>query len=89
MMASDTKLKITGAAGNLFERGRYAIHDHGDGTATIVLDMYETSNGRDFMGFETFMRTEIDTARKFILLLNACLPGRIDARLEYPVPDDE
>jgi hypothetical protein len=83
-----TDSQITGASRSAFERACYAVHAHGDGTGTVVLDWYETSDGRDFMGSITFMRTEIEAARRIVQLLNANLPGGLPARTEYP-PDGE
>jgi hypothetical protein len=40
------------------------------------------------MGFETFMRTEIEAARQLLRLLNANLSGRADERVEYPAPEE-
>jgi hypothetical protein len=76
-------VKLTGESRNAFERACYAVLAHGDGTGTIVLDWYETSIACDFMHSETFMRTNIDTARAIVLLLNQQLPSRVQARTEY------
>jgi hypothetical protein len=56
---------------------------HGDGTGTVVLEWYETSVGHDYMTSETFMRTNIDTARQIVMLLNQQLPNRVSGITEY------
>jgi|HubBroStandDraft_6_1064221.scaffolds.fasta_scaffold1391519_2 hypothetical protein len=88
MSKETARAKITGAS-RLFERACHAVHTHGDGTGTIVLDWYETSDGRDFMIFESFMRVEISAARDIVRILNAQLPGGLAARTEYEWPEDE
>lgn len=88
MLDSKAQAKITGASRASFERACYAVRAHGDGTGTIVLDWYETSGGRDFTNYETYMRTELDAARSIVQILNAHLPGRVAARTEYP-PDGD
>lgn len=65
-----------------FERACYAVRNHGDGTGTIVLDCYEMSEGRDYIGSQQFMRTEVETARVLVELLNRQLPGRVWAETE-------
>ena len=89
MNSPETGSKITGASTSAFERACFAVREHGDGTGTIVLDWYETSDGRDFMTYEAFMRTEIKAARKIVKLLNANLPGGISATLEYEAHYDD
>ena len=70
--------RVTGApSANDFMRACYAVWNHGDGTGTIVLDWYETSDGRDYCTSEEFMRAEIETARQLVSLLNSQLPGRV------------
>jgi hypothetical protein len=59
-----------------FMRASYSVHNHGDGTGTVVLDWYEMSEGCDFGTFVEFMRAEIETARQVVALLNKQLPGR-------------
>jgi len=79
--STDARLeRVTGApsAGD-FMRACYAVHNHGDGTATIVLDWYEMSDGRDFCTYEEFMRVEIEAARKVVSILNNQLPGRVSS----------
>jgi hypothetical protein len=69
--------RITGSALNAFERSCYSVCAHGDGTGTIALDWYETSDGHDFCNSQYFMRAEIETARAVVELLNRQLPGRV------------
>ncbi len=53
--------RVTGAPrANDFMRACYAVCNHGDGTGTIVLDWYETSDGHDYGTSEEFMRAEIE-----------------------------
>ncbi len=87
MLDSEARSRITGASHH-FMRACYAVEVHGDGTGTIVLDWYETSIGLDYGTSITFMRTEIETARQIVRMLNEHLPGRVNARTEY-APDDE
>lgn len=60
-----------------FERACYAVRNHGDGTGTVVLDWYEMSDGRDYVGSDEFMRADVETARRVVALLNGQLPGRV------------
>jgi hypothetical protein len=83
------KKPVTGESCNALERACYAVLAHGDGTGTIVLNWYETSIGCDFMHSETFMRTNINTARAIVLLLNQQLPNRVQARTEYEESPDQ
>ncbi len=82
--------RLTGALINgSLVRACYCVRNHGDGTATIALDYYEMSIGRDFGGHDDFMRVELTTAREVVALLNAQLPGRVDAETELDWPDSE
>jgi hypothetical protein len=82
--------RLTGAQLNGdFVRACYCVRNHGDGTATIALDYYEMSIGRDFCGYDDFMRVELTTAREVVALLNAQLPGRVDAQTELDWSDSE
>jgi hypothetical protein len=81
----DAPLKnLTGApnAGD-FMRACYAVWNHGDGTGTVVLDWYQTSDGHDYCTSDEFMRVEIEVARKVVSILNSQLPGRVSAQTEY------
>ncbi len=88
MPHSKARSQITGASQGPFERACYAVYAHGDGTGTVALDWYETSDGRDFMGSIMFMRTEIEASRSIVRLLNANLPGGLPARTEYPAEEE-
>lgn len=71
-------LPVTGTPrAGTFERACYSVWVHGDGTGTVALDWYEMSDGRDFFHSEHFMRTEIETARTVVKLLNGQLPERV------------
>lgn len=72
-------------------RGCYCVRNHADGTGTVALDWFETSDGRDYHSSDTFMRTEIETARKIVSLLNGRLPGRVigvPVELDWSGQDD-
>ena len=49
-----------------FERACYSVRNHGDGTGTVVLDWYQMSDGRDYLGSEEFMRAKIEAAREVV-----------------------
>jgi hypothetical protein len=88
MLDPEARKRITGAPHG-FERACYAVKAHGDGTATIVLDWYEMSIGRDFRVSQDFMRTEIETARQIVRLLNAQVPSRVHGTTEYDASEDD
>jgi hypothetical protein len=89
MLDAAAQSRITGASETPFTRACYAVQPHSDGTATVILDWYETSTGRDSMTFDIYMRTEIEAAREIVRILNASLPHRVAATTEHPPIDEE
>jgi hypothetical protein len=89
-LSSQAAGKMTGAPSRKdFMRSCYLVRDHQDGTGTIALDWYETSDGRDFCSSDVFMRTELDTALEIVRLLNAQLPARVQVNECQEWPDEE
>jgi hypothetical protein len=88
MLSPEALKRITGARHG-FERACYAVRAHGDGTGTIVLDWYEMSAGRDYMGSQEFMITEIKTAHEIVRLLNAQVPGSAPGITEYDASEPD
>jgi hypothetical protein len=68
--------------GSPFERCCYCVEDNGDGTGTVVLDWYETSDGRDYMTTETYMTTTLEAAREIVRILNNNQSGTVSASTE-------
>ena len=89
MLDAAAQSRITGVSESPFTRACYAVQPHNDGTATVILDWYETSTGRVHMTFDIFMRTEIEEAREIVRILNASLPHRVAATTEHPPIDEE
>lgn len=88
-LPSEVAGKLTGvSSGRDFMRSCFLVLDHQDGTGTIALEWYEMSIGRDACSFDEFIRTELQTALQIVRLLNAQLPGRVDARELVAWPDD-
>ena len=79
-LSKDAVKKITGSSsGHDFMRSCYIVRDHRDGTGSIALDWYQTSDGRDYCTSDVFMRTELTIAAKIVELLNSQLPGKVEA----------
>jgi hypothetical protein len=82
--------KITGAPSRQdFMRSCYVVRNHQDGTGTVALDWYEMSDGRDYHSSDVFMRTELEAALQIVRVLNAQIPGRVEAGEQLDWPDEE
>jgi hypothetical protein len=88
-LTAEMQARLTGAPSQGdFMRACYCVRDHGDGTATVVLDWYEMSVGRDYSASDVFMRTDLSVAKRIVKLLNDQIPFRAQGPTLINWPDE-